>query len=63
MVLLHMLGVTIEGLAQVREVQFITQLKSKMGPPQAVCYQTQRQLLYAGDHLVFDTSQVCHSHR
>ena len=33
-------------------------LQSKLGPPKAMCYQTQRYAMYRGDNLVFETTQV-----
>lgn len=33
-------------------------VQSKIGPPKAMCYQTQRYRMYEGDRLVFETSQV-----
>lgn len=41
----------------VREMQFVSPLKYRIGPPEARCHQTQRYCLYT-DHLVFETSQV-----
>lgn len=43
----------------VRDLRFVTPLKGwRLGPPQALCHQTQRLKAYAGQHLVFETSQV-----
>ncbi len=42
----------------VREMQFVSPLKYRIGPPEARCHQTQRYCLYEGDQLVFETSQV-----
>lgn len=42
----------------VRELQFVSPLKYRIGPPEARCHQTQRYCLYEGEHLVFESSQV-----
>ena len=43
----------------VRDLRFVTPLKGwRIGPPQALCHQTQRFKVYSGQHLVFETSQV-----
>lgn len=43
----------------VRDLRFITPLKGwRIGPPQALCHQTQRFKVYSSQHLVFETSQV-----
>ena len=33
-------------------------LQSRIGPPKAKCYQTQRCTMFKDDHLVFETFQV-----
>lgn len=45
-------------VGMVRDLQFVSPLKMKMGPPQTLCIQAQRYQVYSGDHLVFQTSQV-----
>jgi hypothetical protein len=43
----------------VRDLRFITPLKGwRIGPPQALCHQTQRFKVHSGQHLLFETSQV-----
>jgi hypothetical protein len=42
----------------VRDVQFVHPVKARIGPPQAVCHQTQRLSVFVGRHLVLETSQV-----
>ncbi|KAL4527599.1 hypothetical protein Ndes2526A_g08627 [Nannochloris sp. 'desiccata'] len=43
----------------VRDLRFITPLKGwRIGPPQALCHQTQRFRVHSGQHLLFETSQV-----
>ena len=43
----------------VRDLRFVTPLKGwRIGPPQALCHQTQRFRVHAHQHLVFETSQV-----
>lgn len=41
-----------------RDLQFVTPVKAKIGPPTAQCHQTQRLRACAGGHLLFETSQV-----
>ncbi|KAK9823329.1 hypothetical protein WJX72_001963 [[Myrmecia] bisecta] len=45
-------------LGRVRDLQFIAPIKAVIGPSQTHCHQTQRYHLYAGEQLVFETSQV-----
>ncbi len=50
-----------EAMGCVRDLSFVTPIKgtfASWGAPQAQCYQTQRYVVYKGDHLVFETSQV-----
>ena len=43
----------------VRDLRFVTPLKGwKLGPPEALCHQTQRYRVYKDEHLVFETSQA-----
>lgn len=42
----------------VRDLQFVTPLKMRMGPAQTLCIQSQRFKVYRSDRLVFETSQV-----
>jgi hypothetical protein len=43
----------------VRDLRFVTPLKGwRIGPPQALCHQTQRFNVHSGQHLLFETSQV-----
>jgi VAD1 Analog of StAR-related lipid transfer domain/GRAM domain len=43
----------------VRDLRFVTPLKGwRIGPPQALCHQTQRFKVHSGQHLLFETSQV-----
>jgi hypothetical protein len=42
----------------VRDLRFITPVASRMGPPEALCHQTQRYRACAGERLVFESSQV-----
>jgi len=43
----------------VRDLRFISPLKGwRIGPPQALCHQTQRFKVHSGQHLLFETSQV-----
>ena len=43
----------------VRDLRFVTPLRGwRIGPPQALCHQTQRFRVYANQCLVFETSQV-----
>eukprot|EP00884_Botryococcus_braunii_P008439 jgi/Botrbrau1/17597/Bobra.0166s0036.1 len=46
------------NMGRVRELQFVSQVKAKLGPPQAHCLQIQRYRIFRGDHLVFETTQV-----
>lgn len=45
-------------VGMVRDVQFVHPVKARIGPPQAVCHQTQRLKVFARRHLVLETSQV-----
>ncbi|KAL4443672.1 hypothetical protein ABPG75_011409 [Micractinium tetrahymenae] len=42
----------------VRDLQFVSPVKARIGPPQAMCHQTQRVQVFAGHHLLIETSQV-----
>ncbi|KAL6766516.1 hypothetical protein ACKKBG_A36340 [Auxenochlorella protothecoides x Auxenochlorella symbiontica] len=42
----------------VRDLQFVTPVKMKMGPDTTLCNQTQRFTAYRDDHLVFETTQT-----
>lgn len=42
----------------VRDMQFVTAVKSKMGPDKTLCVQTQRFVVYSGQRLLFQTSQT-----
>lgn len=42
----------------VRDLQFVSPVKARIGPPQAMCHQTQRLQVFAGPHLVLETRQV-----
>ncbi|KAL4447234.1 hypothetical protein ABPG77_007267 [Micractinium sp. CCAP 211/92] len=42
----------------VRDLQFVSPVKARIGPPQAMCHQTQRLQVFAGHHLVLETRQV-----
>ncbi len=33
--------------------------QSRIGPPKAMCYQTQKYTMYQGDYFVYETSQAC----
>jgi hypothetical protein len=47
------------SMGPVRDLSFVTALKGfRVGPPEALCHQTQRVGVYAGSHIVFETSQV-----
>jgi hypothetical protein len=47
------------SMGPVRDLSFVTALKGlRIGPPEALCHQTQRIGVYAGSHIVFETSQV-----
>lgn len=47
------------SMGPVRDLSFVTALKGfRIGPPEALCHQTQRVGVYAGSHIVFETSQV-----
>jgi len=47
------------SMGPVRDLSFVTALKGfRVGPPEALCLQTQRVGVYAGSHIVFETSQV-----
>jgi hypothetical protein len=47
------------SMGPVRDLSFVTALKGfRIGPPEALCHQTQRVGVYAGQHIVFETSQV-----
>lgn len=46
-------------MGPVRDLSFVTALKGfRIGPPEALCHQTQRVGVYAAQHIVFETSQV-----
>lgn len=48
-----------EQVGPVRELSFVTSLKGfKIGPPEAMCHQTQRFKVYRNMHIVFETSQA-----
>lgn len=47
------------SMGPVRDLSFVTALKGfRIGPPEALCHQTQRVGVYTGQHIVFETSQV-----
>ncbi|KAK9846399.1 hypothetical protein WJX81_003004 [Elliptochloris bilobata] len=47
------------GVGLLRELQFVTPIKSRLGPPRAHCHQAQRYRVFAGgDHLVFESTQT-----
>lgn len=45
-------------VGMVRDMQFVTAVKSKMGPDKTLCVQTQRFVVYSGQRLLFQTSQT-----
>lgn len=46
------------SMGRVRELQFVAKVKSRIGPPKTMCYQTHRCTMYKDDHFVFETFQV-----
>jgi len=46
------------GVGTLRELQFVSQLKGRLGPPRAHCHQAQRCSVFGGGgHLVLETTQ------
>ncbi|GAB4817199.1 hypothetical protein N2152v2_004245 [Parachlorella kessleri] len=46
------------AVGMVRDLQFVSPIKMRMGPPETLCNQMQRYQVHTGQHLVFETSQV-----
>jgi hypothetical protein len=47
-----------EQVGMVRDVSFVYEVKSRIGPPVTLCHQSQRYQMHLGHHLVFETTQV-----
>jgi hypothetical protein len=47
-----------EQVGMVRDVSFVYEVKSRIGPPVTLCHQSQRYQMHQGHHLVFETTQV-----
>eukprot|EP00192_Tetraselmis_astigmatica_P003622 CAMPEP_0117669946 /NCGR_PEP_ID=MMETSP0804-20121206/12440_1 /TAXON_ID=1074897 /ORGANISM="Tetraselmis astigmatica, Strain CCMP880" /LENGTH=573 /DNA_ID=CAMNT_0005478111 /DNA_START=405 /DNA_END=2126 /DNA_ORIENTATION=- len=45
-------------LGRVRNVTFVSPVKSAFGPPETRCFQSQRYNIFAGNHLRMETSQI-----